>query len=253
MRRVSCAMTGACRHTAMPTQRRARGHSLISLLVGMTVGLVVMGVLFGIFVSMKTSFREQSRLTRLASAETRLMDRLSQVVQTAGFYPYREYNGVPRGGFEGGAGWQPRQVIAGENGTGAAGNILRTRFRIQRGETVRDCGGDRPPAADTPATYLQTVSVSAAGVLECVVESADGTHRQTYALAESILRFAVTYGVDQDADGGVDRYLDAAAVTAAASWDAVATVRFDLALAKGLPQGTSPEALTQVIRVAYRD
>lgn len=229
----------------------SRGHSLVSMLVGMTVGLIVMGVLFGIFVSLKTSYRAQTQLARLTASEMRVMDRLAQVVQTAGFYPSDEYNGVPRAQFNAVDVWKQGQAIGGASG--ASSDVLRTRLRIGRSETVRDCGGDQLPQVNVASMYVQTVRVGAAGKLECEVSATVGSYRRVYTLAEAVSHFRVRYGLDRDGDESVERYLDATGVEGARAWSEVVTVRFDLKLAHGLSSGDAPQELTQVVRVTNRE
>lgn len=246
MRIAPCGQRAAIR-------RHARGQSLVSMLVGMTVGLIVMGALFGIFISLKTSYRAQGDLARQSSAEMRVMDRLAQVVQTAGFYPYWEYRGVPRADFNAAGVWKQRQAIGGDTGNGPTGDVLRTRFRVHNAETVRDCGGDKLPAANAATMYVQTVHVNASRELVCTVETSTGASRREYRLAAAISRFAIRYGLDRDGDGSVERYADARAVTVAGAWGEVVTVRFDLARTHDVPGGPVEQALTQVVRVANRE
>lgn len=232
-----------------PTQS---GQSLISLLVGLTLGVIMLGAMSAMYYSLKTSSNAQTRLARLAAVELRVMERLTHIVQTAGFYPYTEYNGMPRALFASAANWSAGQALGGTSGNGPVASVFRTRFRIDGREQIRDCGGalELPGAA---TMFAQTLSVNNAGELECVVYDAYGVQKKLYALAKSVTGFMVSYGVDDDADGSVDQYLDAAAVDTKRAWTRVATVKFALTFAHGLEAGEPPQTLTHVVKVMNRD
>ena len=228
------------------------GESLISLLVGLTLGVIMLGAMSAMYYSLKTSFNEQVRFARLTAIELRLMDSLTHTVQTAGFYPYAEYNGMPRTLFVSATNWGVGQALGGTSGNGPVASVFRTRFRIDGREQIRDCGGALElPAAAT--MFAQTLSVNNAGELECAVYDGSGAQTKLYALAKSVTGFMVSYGVDDDADGNVDQYLDAAAVEKARAWTRVATVKFALTLAHGLQAGEPPQTLTHVVKVMNRD
>lgn len=241
-------MTGASMRVR-PTQS---GQSLISLLVGLTLGVIMLGAMSAMYYSLKTSFNEQVRFARLTAIELRLMDSLTHTVQTAGFYPFTEYNGMPRTLFASAPNWSAGQALGGTSGNGLVASIFRTRFRIDGREQIRDCGGalELPGAA---TMFAQALSVNNAGELECAVYDASGVQTKLYSLAKSVTGFMVSYGVDDDADGNVDQYLDATAVDKARAWTRVATVKFALTLAHGLRAGEPPQTLTHVVKVMNRD
>lgn len=232
---------------------RETGHSLVGVLVGMAVGLIVLGALSGIFISVKSSYRAQKQLERIASAELRVMQRLTHVVQSAGFQPAKEYSGSTRPQFAAQGTWQQGQSLAGQSGAEHAGDVISTRFRVSPAERIRDCGGGLPLVAGATSTFTQTMAVNRAGVLECRLADASGTVLATYAIAEGITRFEVRYGLDGDENGSIDQYLSHDAVTQTDAWRRVMIVRFSVSMRIDSVPGQPLQTWTQTVRMMNRE
>jgi type IV pilus assembly protein PilW len=218
--------------------RALRGFTMIELLIALTIGIFLTGALLTIVQMNRTVFGNQSLLSQLQDNERLAMSMMSDVVQSAGYFPnptlYTAGNVFPASGSFGSQQW-----ITGTYGGGAApGDSLTVRYMTASGDGNLTCSG-QPNTSGGNVLYVsqfQVVQVNATtSQLVCTV---GGT---AYALATGITNMTVLYGVQTNAAApgrNVDSYMNAAQVT---NWSNVISVLVTMTFTNPLyNNGNSP-------------
>jgi type IV pilus assembly protein PilW len=211
--------------------RAARGFTLIELLVSIVIGLFLAGGLITLVGAMKRTSTQQTGLSNLQDSERLTMTLLTDVIQSAGYYPNVAGAGstTPAAAFPATGPFAAGQAIA---GTGAhsdpsPGNTILIRYAAAPGDNVINCTGNTNPAtAAATAYYINQFSLDAGtGDLLCVLTT-NGVVQAPVKLANGISNIQIYYGVKTNATttNSVDTYLDAATMTAT-NWPNVMSVK----------------------------
>ncbi len=235
---------------ASPLQR---GFTLVELLVAMVIGLFLVGGLVTIVQDNRRSFSSQNQLSQLQDAERVAMTMITDVIQSAGYFPDPTTNtavsALPVAGVI--AAGQP---LYGVFGAAAPGDTITVRYATNSGDGIVNCIGASNNSG-AQVTYTNVFSV-VNGQLVCTL---NGTAYQlvgsvpnaaTGVLSNGIVvnNLSVLYGINNGgAAGNVNTYVTANNVT---SWFNVISVQVSLtfnnplwsATAQG--QGNQPQYLT---------
>jgi len=228
---------------------RQAGMGLIELLIAMSVGLVIVGGMLSVLYSSRNTSLAQTGFAQLQDDQRLALMMLTNTIQGAGYFPNPLTSTLstelPANSTFANAG----QSVAGTTGAAAPGDSLIVRYEAGTADGTMDCNG-RGNTSGANLMLVNTFSVDAAGNLLCSVNGA-----AAQALAASVQNFQVFYGVDTTADGSVDRYIAANAMTTA-NWKNVVSVRVTLTFVNPLAgQAGQPATLapiTQVIALLSR-
>ncbi|HEY6453568.1 MAG TPA: prepilin-type N-terminal cleavage/methylation domain-containing protein [Steroidobacteraceae bacterium] len=230
--------------------RLESGFTLVELLVALLIGLFLLGGLLTIVQDNRRAFSSQNQLSQLQDAERMAMTLMTDVIQSAGYFPDPTTNTA--------ASALPiaNPIAAGQGLYGVAGaappgDTITVRYATNSGDGIVNCLGD-DNTSGAQVTYTNVFSV-VNGQLVCTLNG------QSYPLVGTVPNavptttngivvnnLSVLYGIGTA--GNVTSYVSAANVT---DWfDVISvqvTVQFDNPLWSAAPtqgQGNQPQYVT---------
>jgi type IV pilus assembly protein PilW len=218
-----------------PAPRRERGFTMVELMVALSIGLLVTLGALSLLSSMKRTASSQTGLSQLQDNQRMAMNLVTDMIQTAGYYPYGSavttvFPAVTSGSPLFAAG----QFLTGATASG--NDSLSVRFATAGNTSTLDqainCLGN---TSATAQTFTNTVSISS-GALMCTQA---GT---TVQLVNGVCSMTVLYGVQSKSgttNNSIDAYINAAAVTAGAYWGKVLAVKVTMTFANPLGNSLS--------------
>jgi type IV pilus assembly protein PilW len=226
-------------------KHRQSGLTLIEMAIAMTIALFLLGGVMTIVSGTRATLATQTQLAQLQDNERLSMTLVTDVVQSAGYYPDPTTNSSSL--FDAAA---PFTAI-GQSlfGTSAAAgpDTLTVRFATNQGDTLLNCIGGTNTASGNAFKYVNTFSLSAQGELQCTLNGA----ATPVVLVSGVTNMIVLYGVNTGTavdPTRVDRYLRAAQVTALNYWNNVSSVKVQLTFANPL-NSAAPIQLSRTISV----
>ena len=160
---------------------RQRGLTLVEMMVTILIALFLLAGLFSMLQSTRHTYTNQTQLAQLQDSERMAMTLLTDVIESAGYYPDPTTNTS--------AVLQPVGTwVSGEGmyGTAPGGNLdtIAIRFATKGGDTILNCLGDtntNAPAA-APVVYTNTFSLTAPDTsgnrsLQCQLDDGTGARR----------------------------------------------------------------------------
>jgi type IV pilus assembly protein PilW len=215
-------------------RRNQGGFTVVELMVALLIGLFLLGGLLTLVQDNRRSFASQNQLSQLQDAERMAMTMITDVIQSAGYYPDPTANSatllLPANGTFAAAG----QGIAGTPGAAPASDTLSVRYATNPGDTIVNCIGQSNPVGGGVAVYTNTFSV-ANGQLTCMM---NGTAYNIIGTAPAasgnfsgivVTRMTILYGVTTGSTpNNVDTYYAAGAVP---NWGNVISVQVTLTFA----------------------
>jgi type IV pilus assembly protein PilW len=208
--------------------RANRGFTLVELMIAILIGIFLTGGVLTLVGAMKRTSTSQTGLSQLQDNERIAMNLLSDIIQSAGYYPNPVAN-TPATFFlvtTTGPIFASGQSLTGSGASTAAapGDSISVRYTTAGNDGVINCTGN---TSATQQTYTNTLSIDANGNLQCVLLI--GTVAQpAVQLISGVTNLHILYGVQTNpnvSNNSVDTYLDATAVT---NWSKVLSVKITL-------------------------
>jgi type IV pilus assembly protein PilW len=233
---------------ARPDQQ---GFTLVEILVALTVGIFLMGALLTIVQTNRTVFGNQNQLAQLQDGERMAMTIMSDVIQSAGYFPDPTTNtlGTTLTAI---APFGAGQSVYGVYSAAAPGDQLYIRYMTAGGDGILNCSGQSNPTGGPNTLYVNEFQVIN-GQLVCTM---NGTQ---YNLVNGVTNLSILYGVKANAaatGNSVDTYMNASQVTAAGLWSSVISALVQLTFNNPVyvaNQGQPPTIIFQrVISVMYQ-
>lgn len=200
--------------------RAQRGYTLVEVMIAVLVALFLLNGLLTIVQNNRRVFGTQNQLAQLQDGQRLVMTMISDVVQTAGYFPDPTAN--TSAVLIAAAPFAAAQAISGTYSAAAPGDTIRARYVTATGDGILNCSG----ASNTSGANQLYVNVFAVvgGNLVCTM---NGTQ---YTLVSGVQNMSVLYGVKTNFavdNNTVDTYLNASQMTAA-NWNNVITVTVTL-------------------------
>jgi type IV pilus assembly protein PilW len=252
---------GAARRLAARCTGSA-GFTILELLIALLIGLFLLGGLLTMTAAMKSTGNVDGNLAQLHDAERTALTLMTDVVQSAGYFPnpvaQTDATAMPVTGVFAAAG----QSIYGTGAATAAapGDTLTVRYLTNgttNGDGTLNCLGATSAGAVSWINTFQVARDSSGNWnLQCVL-STNGTAAAAVTLVTGVTNMQIQYGVQTNASSGtnsVDAYLDAPNVNATPYWNSIISVKITLTMVNPL-HGTLPgqslslPATTQITRV----
>lgn len=223
--------------------RSQRGFTLIELSVAMVIALFLLGGLFAVVQNTRTTYGNQTALAQLQDNERLAMTLITDVVQSAGYFPDPSthtaaaafVNGTLAAGTPVTGTIQDFQPIAGVRRTADPGDAITVRYMTASGDGVMLCNGTSNTTGD--ATYLNTFAVvvdptTGTSNLVCYLGKDFAAPAAAVTLVSGVKRLDVLYGVKRNAGttNNVDTYARADQMTAA-DWLNVTSVKVKVTFA----------------------
>jgi type IV pilus assembly protein PilW len=227
------------------------GFTIVELMVALLIGLFLLGGLLTLVQDNRRSFASQNQLSQLQDAERMAMTMITDVIQSAGYYPDPTTNSatlvMPANGTFAAAG----QAVVGTYSATAPGDTISVRYVTNSGDTITNCIG-QSNTTGAIASYTNTFSV-VNGQLVCTMNGTAynviGTTPTANFTGVVVNNMSILYGVTTGSSpNNVDTYYTAAAVP---NWSNVISVQVTLKFnnpmytAQAIAQGsTVPQYLT---------
>ena len=211
------------------------GFTLIELMIALLIGVFLLGALLTIVQTNRAVFGDQNKMAQLQDAERMAMTMMSDVIQSAGYFPQPYNNGAVPGNTLTGSlpssGGPPLfatagQSIYGVSAANAGGDEISVRYMTASGDSILNCSG-QTNTSGANTLYVNTFDV-VNGQLVCTMNTTpynlvgDGTTIVVNNL--SLLYGVATTGTTNS----VDTYMTANQVNAAGLWSNVLSVMVQL-------------------------
>jgi len=187
-------------------RQHQQGFSLVEIMVAMTLGLVLLGGTITLYASSKNSYRLQENIAGMQENARFAIHALRRDVEMAGFPLAREI--VP---------FNAAQTL---DGGGNANDQFEIQYNSGNPPNNIDCLGN-PIAAGALITNRYSINN---GNLVCLGNG--NPFSQT--LVENVVNMQALYGIDTNADGSANQYLQAGA---GIPWQNVVSLRLALLVA----------------------
>lgn len=221
--------------------RRQRGFTLIELSIALLIGLFLIGGLLVMLQGNRRAFTSQTQLAQLQDNQRLAMTMITDVVQSAGYYP-DPVNNTAVTMLTAAAPIVAGQAIYGTaNATASLGDKLTIRYRTLSGDMIPNCNGTTYSGAAnsthlytnefslavTPATSIPQSWPFTSGNTWSLMCSVDGA--TPVELITGLSRMDVLYGVKHSAtaNNSADTYLTLAQMTAA-DWSKIMAIKIKL-------------------------
>jgi type IV pilus assembly protein PilW len=233
---------------------RLRGFTLIELMIAITVAIFLVGGLLWMVQSTRNTFAAQNQLAQLQDNERLVLTFMTEVIEAAGYFPNPAVNtstavmpvALPTFATAG-------QAVSGQGAFTAAapGDTVSIRYGAGPNDDIFNCRGTKNAVAPYD-TFVNTFSVSPAGVLTCTFSSgALPLPGVPVPLVNGVKTMVILYGVKKnpaDTLSCADTYLDATQM-AATDWSNVCTVKVTVSFINPLDPNKPTIDITRVIAV----
>jgi type IV pilus assembly protein PilW len=234
-----------------------QGFTLLELMIAMTIGLFLAGALITVVQTNKTVFLNQNQLEQMQDGQRMAMTLMTDVVQSAGYFPQPWVNTLGGTLVASGA-FANSQAITGQYLATALGDTISVRYMTAPQDGILNCSGlsNTNPVGGANILYTNQFAVVPgvpAGTpdqLVCSVTVAGNTTQ--YNLVSGVTNLSVMYGVKTNlgaTGNNVDTYMNATQVTAGAFWQSIISVQISLTFTNPLytvaGQGQAPTITIQ--------
>jgi len=237
------------KHSRFRAAQDERGYTLIEILVALFIGLFLLGALLTIVQANRAVFGNQSQLAQLQDGERMALTMMSDVVQSAGYFPDPHDNTLG-GSLTAIAPFTTGQSVYGTYSATPPGDQISIRYMTAGGDGILNCSGLSNPTGGPNTLYVNTFQVLN-GQLVCTMNGIQ------YNLVNGVTNLSILYGVKADAaaaGNNVDTYMNATQVTAAGLWSSVITALVQLTFTnpvyvanQGQPQTVSIQRVISVM------
>jgi type IV pilus assembly protein PilW len=234
------------RKTLTAPLHRARGFTIVELMVTISIALFLLGGLVTILQTVRRTYASQQAQVQLQDQQRFAVTLLTDVIQSGGYYDNPTGDTVFSALTAVAPNFGSGQAFFGTQGAAvpAAGDIIYIRFRTAPGDGIINCAGTSNTTA-AEQVYTNEFYVNAAtGQLMCILSTA-GVAAAPVPLVNGVANLQIYYGVKRAVpavDYNVDTYEQANAMQAS-DWDQISSVRIRVTFANPL-WGTPNQPVT---------
>jgi type IV pilus assembly protein PilW len=240
---------------------RQRGYTLVELMVAISVALFLMGGALLMVQHTRNAFKAQNQLSQLQESERMAMALITDVVQSAGYYP-NPHNFTDAQTLV----VSPAFVTAGTPNIAALavpnaiGDTITVRYAAGPADNVYNCRGDKNTAASPFETWENTFAVVPASPaqdgtpqfqLECQLWSLSTNTAVPTPLVAGVQNLTIQYGLNTTGAGAAscaDRY-KATKDMQTADWSNICSVKVTLTFANPFNPKGGPKPTINFTRV----
>ena len=228
-------------------KRFQTGLSLIELMIALAVGVFLLGGVVTVQQSVRQSFGSQAQLAQFQDSERLAMTILTDVIQSAGYFPDPTTNTAASALPIAGQFNRTGQAVRGTANANPPGDSITVRFLTASNDGILNCMGGGNTTAN-PLMFVNVFSIDNQGNLTCSLNGANAV-----PLVQGVQNMQIFYGVKTTTTntGSVDSYLKPIEMTST-NWNNVISVKITLTFTNplaGLPGQPATIPLTRVISV----
>jgi type IV pilus assembly protein PilW len=235
--------------------RRARGFTLVELLVTVAIAVFLLAGLVTVVENTRITYGNQQALAQLQDQQRFAMSVITSVIEAGGYFNNptgdTQISALPAVAPNFGSG----QAFYGTgNANPAPGDTISVRFRTAPNDGIINCTGGQNTTG-VEHVYTNTFSIQA-GQLACALSIDGAAAAAPVPLVPGVINLQIYYGVKRlqplNSDYNVDTYVTALN-TFGTDWQNVSAVRVILTFANPLPgQAANPLKFERVIEVMAR-
>jgi type IV pilus assembly protein PilW len=252
-------MIDTSRMTDRFKRRRARGFTLIELMISVTIALFLIGGALAIVGRTRSTFAAQNQLAQLQDNERLAMTFMAEVIESGGYFPKpQSYQASAVMPVVAGTFATAGQAIYGTYSATVPGDKIYVRFGVWNPDNVYGCTGAQNTSVSPYDTYTNNFFVknttnsltNPAAQLMCTFTNGAGTS-VTVPLVNGVTNLVILYGIKKNATNTgscTDTYWNASQL-AAADWLNVCSVKVRLTFWNPITTGTTPGAPITIERV----
>jgi len=243
---------------------RQRGLTLVEMMVTILIALFLLAGVGYMLQHTRDTYTSESQLAALQDSQRLAMTLITDVVQSAGYFPNPTQNTIDTA-LPVAAPFAQDQSISGVQGASAPGDTLTVRYVTTGSDGILNCLGTSNTLAAGPGTnitYTNQFSLTAAdasgsSTLQCALtDSSTGKTSPPQALVSGLTNMQIWFGVKRNPAGAgnnVDTYLRPGEMLAA-DWTSITSVRIRLTFLNPLAAKTAAKTidLERVIAVMNR-
>jgi len=227
--------------------RQNLGFTLVEILIALVIGLFLMGALLTIVQANRIAFGNQNKLAQLQDSERMAMTMMTDVIQSAGYFPQPWVNTLA-GSLTASGPFAVGQPVYGTYAPGAPGDSISVRYMTMGQDGILNCSGQSNAAPiGTNVLYVNTFQVmtppaSTTSQLVCSLTVNGGAPTQ-YNLVNGVTQLSILYGVKASAGAtgnSVDTYMSADQVTANNLWGSVISALVQLTFTNPMYVASQP-------------
>jgi type IV pilus assembly protein PilW len=214
------------RPRSAPGPRRSQlGLTLVEMAVAMAMALFLLSGVVAIVGGTRVTFGTQNQMAQLQDNERLAMTLMTDIIQSAGFFPHPELGNTATGTLPAGAPFAAAGVGLAGTSVAAGPDSITIRFANQSDVGAINCEGATTASA-VPVPFVNAFSVNAQNQLQCQFNGG-----AQVALVNGVQNMMIWYGVPTGTASGqtcADSYLRASEVTAGGYWGSVCSVKVQL-------------------------
>jgi type IV pilus assembly protein PilW len=227
-------------------------------MIALLIGVFLLGALLTIVQTNRAVFGDQNKLAQLQDGERMAMTMMSDVIQSAGYFPApvapsvtSQAMALPVSTAFGATYSTATQSITGIYQASAQGDQLSVRYMTASGDNVLNCSGtSNTTGANTlyVNTFEVLIDANGVGQLVCIMNG------QQYDLVSGVTNLSVLYGVKQSATApgnSADTYMTANDINTInpTLWTNVISVMVQLTFTNPMYNAANPGPLQPTITV----
>jgi prepilin-type N-terminal cleavage/methylation domain-containing protein len=266
----------------MQYAQRQKGLSLIELMIALVISLVLVGGVSTVYISSKRNYQARDQLSLMDESARVALNALTKHLEHAGYATPAKLPLDAGGGYfyvngdpdpkEGSCGTLKSAALAAikasptQDALNAYGDAISIRFigdktlfsDVLAGDLDSKCFAGTPNIESSliyNAFHVANdgVTKDSLGVLTPILYGVGSNSNQSKKpIVNGIENIQFLYGVDADANGAVDQYMNATAVKAAGAWQQVVSIKVGLLVRSLEPIAPSNESRTyDVLGVSF--
>ena len=233
------------------------GFALVELMVALAIALFLIGGMLTILQNVRNTYSDQTKLAQLQDSERLAMTLITNVVQSAGYFPSpfsnSAGNALPASpSFPAAAGGTPpAPVIYGVTNANPQGDTIAVRYAAANTDQIMNCMGQTNTTVAPYVSWENDFAVDNKQELTCAVWDSKSNATTTRAVVTGVLGMSLLYGVQTNALSNgtcTDTYMTATQVQANNDWGNVCSVQVTLTFASPVPN-TPNASFTRTIAV----
>ncbi|MBM5572884.1 MULTISPECIES: PilW family protein [Deefgea] len=182
------------------------GFTIIELMIGLALAMLLTLAIANMYIQTRQTFRTQSAITNQADEGKFALSTIQRMIFQAGYINKANMKTSPATAFTASYGMNNGEIIKGNN------QQINIRFMGDTDANIISCAGDNTGNLDYPSlkdSNIHGYRIHLDGSqLKCSKLSNTGTISDSQVIADNIVEFKVTYGVDSDTDKISDNYAD---------------------------------------------